>query len=108
VSHENTMNENGQRNRVSFTHSVGTRIDSWVVNNALLAKVPPPRGGVVVALQTGRPVQPDNWTLAGLHRLRDSKRAPEIADLVAGSLVVRIQRLQFLADRRGDAFAVTS
>jgi len=102
------VNENGQRNRVSFTRSVGTRIDSWLVNNALLATVPLPRGGVVVALQTGRPVQADNRALAGLHRLRDSKRAPEIADLVAGSLVVRIQRLQFLADRRGDAFAVTS
>jgi len=37
---KNTMNENRQRNRVSFTHSVGTRIDSWVANDALLATVP--------------------------------------------------------------------
>ena len=50
---KNTMIENRQRNRVSFTHSVGTRIDSWVASNALLAKLPLPASAWLLLSRPG-------------------------------------------------------
>ena len=55
---KNTMNENRQRNRVSFTHSVGTRIDSWVASNALLAKLPLPASAWLLLSRPGALFRP--------------------------------------------------